>query len=358
MAKAKKLPSGSWRCQVFSHFEEVPQADGSIKKKRIYKSFTCDDPSAKGKRKCEQMAAQWAVEKESKPQEAEMLLQEAVESYIRAKENVLSESTVIGYKKILNNNMELIKLFPLSAITKPLVQRWVNELSANHSVKTVKNAYGLFSATMDMFMGKRFRVQFKQATEREVCIPSDDEVKLLLSEADGDLKLAIYLAAFGGLRRGEICALEAADVFDDYIVVNKSMGLTQQRTWEIKTPKTLSSNRQVFLPEFLIKLLECKEGRLLSLHPNNITDQFEVLRNRLGMSFRFHDLRHYYASINHALGIPDQYIMEMGGWKTDRTLKAVYRNTLKPEKDRFAKISLAHFDAMQHEMQHEKKKVP
>ena len=45
MATAKKLPSGSWRCQVFSHFEEQIQPDGTVKKKRIYKSFTCDDPS-------------------------------------------------------------------------------------------------------------------------------------------------------------------------------------------------------------------------------------------------------------------------------------------------------------------------
>ena len=85
MSKARKLPSGSWRCQVYSHTEEIPQSDGSIKKKRIYKSFTCDDPSPKGKRKCEQMAAQWAVEKESASKEKDMLLCEAVESYIKSK---------------------------------------------------------------------------------------------------------------------------------------------------------------------------------------------------------------------------------------------------------------------------------
>ena len=69
MATAKKLPSGSWRCQVFSHYEIVldkngkPVIDPKTKKqkqKRIYKSFTCDDPSARGKRKAEAMAAEWA----------------------------------------------------------------------------------------------------------------------------------------------------------------------------------------------------------------------------------------------------------------------------------------------------------
>ena len=58
MAKAKKLPSGSWRVQVFDRFEDVRDKDGKpvlddkgkLKKKRIYKSFTNDDPTPKGKR--------------------------------------------------------------------------------------------------------------------------------------------------------------------------------------------------------------------------------------------------------------------------------------------------------------------
>ena len=43
---------------------------------------------------------------------------------------------------------------------------------------------------------------------------------------------------------------------------------------------------------------------------------------------RLHDLRHYSASILHAIGIPDQYIMSRGGWKTDNVMKRVYRDTL------------------------------
>ena len=50
MATARKLPSGSWRCQVFDRYEVIRQPDGSEKKKRIYKSFTSDDPSRNGKK--------------------------------------------------------------------------------------------------------------------------------------------------------------------------------------------------------------------------------------------------------------------------------------------------------------------
>ena len=48
MPTAKKLPSGSWRCLVYSHTEEIKNPDGSIKKKRIYESFTSNIPGPKG----------------------------------------------------------------------------------------------------------------------------------------------------------------------------------------------------------------------------------------------------------------------------------------------------------------------
>lgn len=65
------------------------QPDGTAKDKRIYKSFTCDDPSPKGKRKCEQMAAEWAVDKkESEP--TALTFGMALDNYIDSRRNVLS----------------------------------------------------------------------------------------------------------------------------------------------------------------------------------------------------------------------------------------------------------------------------
>ena len=64
MPTAKKLPSGSWRCQVYSHTEDILQPDGTIKQKRVYRSFTSDVPGSKGKRLAEQMAADFAAGKE------------------------------------------------------------------------------------------------------------------------------------------------------------------------------------------------------------------------------------------------------------------------------------------------------
>jgi integrase len=44
--------------------------------------------------------------------------------------------------------------------------------------------------------------------------------------------------------------------------------------------------------------------------------------------FRFHDLRHYCASIMHALNVLDAYIIQSGGWETDTVTKRVYHHAL------------------------------
>lgn len=47
----------------------------------------------------------------------------------------------------------------------------------------------------------------------------------------------------------------------------------------------------------------------------------------------FHDLRHMNASIMLALGIPDKYAMERGGWSSDHIMKSVYQHTFTAERE-------------------------
>ena len=88
--RAKKLPSGSWRARVYSH------TDSSGKK--IYKSFTCSDPSARGKRKCEADAAAWAREKELNLASSRTFGASAAE-YIEIRRNTLSPRTIEDYER-------------------------------------------------------------------------------------------------------------------------------------------------------------------------------------------------------------------------------------------------------------------
>lgn len=45
----------------------------------------------------------------------------------------------------------------------------------------------------------------------------------------------------------------------------------------------------------------------------------------------------------HAIGIPDQYIMDRGDWRSDMVLKAVYRNVINDEKKKLTDKINDHF---------------
>ncbi|PKB52272.1 hypothetical protein CRH03_25625 [Clostridium sp. HMb25] len=54
------------------------------------------------------------------------------------------------------------------------------------------------------------------------------------------------------------------------------------------------------------------EGRIIKATPEQITSRFRRAVKFSGVTpFRFHDLRHYAASIMHAIGVPDQYIFSV-----------------------------------------------
>lgn len=68
------------------------------------------------------------------------------------------------------------------------------------------------------------------------------------------------------------------------------------------------------------------------MKPYNVTKALKrALKKNNLPDFHFHDLRHYATSILPAIGIPDQYIMNYGGWKTDYVMKSVYRNAIDEE---------------------------
>ena len=95
-------------------------------------------------------------------------------------------------------------------------------------------------------------------------------------------------------------------------------------------PKTDASYRTIIYPSEVVKAIGRGFGYVVDGDtPAALSDRFTKIRDSAGLPhFRLHDLRHYAASILHAIGVPDQYIMSRGGWKTDHVMKRVYRDTL------------------------------
>lgn len=332
--KKNELPSGSYRVQVFDYVDE--------NKKKHYKSFT-----APTRKEAEFLALQWRNDKEDSI--ADITIHEAVSRYIDSKRGVLSPSTIRGYEAVQRNYF--IGRFGATNLKKGLdnttIQIWVSDIAKSVSPKTVRNAHGLLSSTLEMFVPDfRIKTTLPAKKKPDLYTPSDEDIKKLLAHINGkELEIAVLLAAFGPLRRGEICALTSDDVSGNIVSVSKSMVMGADKEWHIKQPKTFGSYRKVEFPDFVILLIQGIEGRLVKATPDQITHRFQRAVKSAGLpSFRFHDLRHYAASIMHAIGVPDQYIMQRGGWQTDNVMKNVYRNIIDIESAKQNKKILKHFE--------------
>ncbi len=342
MTTARKLPSGSWRCQVYDYTDE----NG----KRIYKSFTSNDPSPKGKREAELQAAQYAIAKNAAKERPKYnaLFEEALSMYISEKEAVLSPATIRGYRNI---ETVLCEDFPsfcktkLCDINQRQVQNVINVLAITKSPKTVRNYHGLISAVLGSSIV--LNTTMPQAIVPNLYIPSDTEIKkLVLAVKNTELEIPVLLGAFCMMRRGEICGLSMNDIDNTTIHVHHSLVLGADKQWHLKAPKTKSSDRYIEAPQFVIDRIR-EMGHITTLNPHSITIMFGRILERNNIPhFRFHDLRHYSASIRHALGIPDAYIMEAGGWCSDKVLKAVYRHAMSDRKKEMSDKANNHFDSL------------
>lgn len=326
MAKAKKLPSGQWRTLVYDYTDESG--------KRHYESFT-----AQTKRESERLAAEYAVTKKKKPDALKITVGKALDNYINIKSNVLSPSTIRGYRALRRNYYSDIQMLTLENLSQEIVQIWVNSLAIKKDAKTVKNAHGLLSAMLSVYLPSVTLHTALPKKEKEVpYIPTETDIQRIIEyfkETDTEMLKAVYLAAFGTLRRSEICGLTGADIDGNIIHVHSAVVMNDSAEWIRKNTKTASSDRYVALPTFVIDTLP-KSGSIVAITPSKISARFSAALKVLCIPhFRFHDLRHYSASIMHALGIPDQYIMQRGGWSSDGILKAVYRNTMDDYTEKF-----------------------
>lgn len=316
--KAKKLPSGRWRCRVYDGTDPAG--------KKIYKSFTADS-----KKEAELLAAQYAASRKSTVSK-DRTLADAYARYIEIKKNTLSPATVREYSRAAKADFPELMPLRLSRLTQEAVQSAVNVMSANHSPKSVRNAHGLLSAVLSMFAPEiRLNTRLPQSRKPDLYVPTEQEVEKLVRSIRGtELEKAVLLAAFGSLRRSECSALMISDIEGDIIHVNKAIVLGVDKQWTLKQPKSKAGYRDIKMPGFVIERLKpAPNGRIVNIMPVTITDYFADARRKFNLPhFRFHDLRHYQASILHAMGVPDKYIMERGGWSTDSTLKNIYQHTM------------------------------
>ena len=328
MATPKKKKNGKWRVQVYLG----KTADG----RQIIKTVTADT-----KAECEYKAS--VLKHDGVPgQPTKMTVGEVVEKYVESVEKVISPTTLRGYETIRNNYFPTLMTMRVSSLTNLVVQTAITEESVRltrHgkvlSPKSVSNGWGLIETALKKVCGLTFDVKLPQREVKIKEFPDPKEIALAVKGTSSELPC--LLAMWLGLRMGEIKGLDCSSVRNGILHIEQTR-VYQDGAERVKpTAKNDRSIRNLELPPYLLSLIQSTEewqnyaetGENCPLIPtprNRIYKRWKRIAKEHGWEMTFHDLRAVNASIAIVLGIPDKYMMQRNGYKTDSTLKRVYQS--------------------------------
>lgn len=257
--------------------------------------------------------------------------------YIDSKSNILSPASVRTYYELIDRLSEGFIETNIYDITQEQVQREMNNYAIDHAPKTVRALHGFVSSVLNMYRPQfTLKTTLPRPQKKKGYQPSTEDIKRIL-EAVKDTEFSIpFQLGVLGLRRGEICALTMDDLNGNELTIDKT--LVYNRGWVLKhTPKTDESNRVICIPDKLVE--EIKEnGEVYYGDPKRLNNHLHKVQAQLNIPpFRFHDLRHYFASYASSLNMPEADIMAMGGWKTDHVFKTIYRESMEESRKKSMK---------------------
>lgn len=266
-------------------------------------------------------------------------LERAITNYIEIKKNILSPTTLQDYIKTINilrkYNYKLLNA-NIDTITNELIQDFINSYALEHSPKTCKNILSNIITPIKFFItDKHFSIKTPQKIKSKVYIPNSQDIKQLknyFATNEKDFE-SIFLLSLYGLRQSEIYALTMQDLNTDTntLTINKAKVKGYQNKYYIKTTKTIESNRQIVITDYLKQLL-LEQNYITNKTYRQFYKALKIATTKLNIKyFNPHKLRHYFASEMHRLNIPSKYIQMLGGWATDNILKNVYTHTIETE---------------------------
>lgn len=212
---------------------------------------------------------------------------------------------------------------PLRSIRRSHVEQWVKAMTVRGlAASTIRTRFASVKAIFRGAVTDRMMTdnpcdgvvlpRLRRAAVA-LSIPTPAEVaRLLAAVADPTFRVFLTLAAFAGLRRGELAGVQLGDVgfLTRTLDVRRQVQRATRGELQIRPPK-YGSERTVTLPDALVAVLARQVETLAErgpdawllpgwsgapLHANVIRDGMAAARAGSGVTIRLHDLRHFYAS--------------------------------------------------------------
>jgi integrase len=281
-------------------------------------------------------------------------------------------TTVAAYKSILKHHIRpTFGRYRSDRITHRVVATWAaglaEQLRADTlAVKTHNNILALWSALVSWSQHPSRRhvvadlathLERARGQRRERLFLEPAALRALLATAtDPTAALALHLAAYAGLRRGEIVGLQVGDVDLARRELHVRRALSGAK---VLGPKTTTSARTIDLPRPLLERLERHvagrpatawlfpraDGADGPIHPDTLDDLVVPLFKAAKTSARLHTLRHTYASLLINQGEEPKYVSsQLGHASIQITLDTyghLFRKTRQTAMDRLEATMLA-----------------
>lgn len=169
-----------------------------------------------------------------------------------------------------------------------------------------------------------------RSQRREIHLYSPREIQALADAIGPELRPAVLLSAYGGLRGGEVAGLRVQDVdwLRGAVTVNQAVQLVRGRA-VIADPKTKASKRTISVPRFVIETLPQHEGLLFPGHSSKtLGAAFRQALKVTGLGGRWHDLRHTSVALAIEQGAHAKQIQVRLGHESIGTTLDVYGHLL------------------------------
>lgn len=276
----------------------------------------------------------------------------------------IEETTAYGYRGMIENYLKPqlgeIRLQKLTARDIQQYYTWLmgeKELSPN----TVIKHHNLLTNTLNAAERQEYitknpmrAVSPPKKRQREAKFYTPEQLGILLDKAVGTrLELPVFICAYLGLRRGELCGLRWSDVDLEHKTITIENTRTQAGKKEIeKGTKTASSTRTLYLPDTLCDMMKAAKEHQQACraeYKNAYDDNDYVVVMEDGRPFRpnylselfgkfladndlpkivLHELRHTFASLSNQAGIPAYNIGKALGHSTPATTQKIYTHLL------------------------------
>lgn len=257
-------------------------------------------------------------------------LEKAIDNYIEVRSNVLSPSTLVGYKSVKKNRFKGVMQCPIADIKD--WQEVINAEAAICSPKTVKNAWGLIRPAIEAAGVELPKVKLPQLVPKEPVFLTPEQISVFVAAVKGTPVEIPALLGLHSLRRSEIAALDWANIDLKKRIIKVSGAVVPGENWtlvEKPTNKNSASTRTVpiMIPELYdaLKAVPDKSGKVVTCYISTIYDWVNKVCNennlpRLGV----HGLRHSFASLAYHVRMSEQAAMQIGGWSDYATMRKIY----------------------------------